>query len=380
MLIEDEDDLRAGLRVLSTPPPQPTERVERAVSRARAVRRRRAALAGAAVLMPAVALGAVALRPAPSPTLDLTNVLNWPERRDPDLAQIERNVLTEWAYGPTEALAPDETVRWLYSGRVPGTDSVVVAFATCRPGHCTRTVLAHGDQAEMAEHPKDDSSTDWLTQTRELAPGEPVGALSEYLDSAARPEEGPTTVLFVLAAPDAGQVTYTAPTREGSGSSSGPLTLTGGAFVRDVGYLEAPAVVTVVRADGSFAYQGRVGDEDSVGNARLIVGIDVPAGYADSGWSGGQLMSPLSSQDGALSRSAPHALFVRCVAASPLRVEMHGAKREVPCDGRVHRATPVVPPIMVEFRPGLGKQAAFEYHLDSDDPYTVYALALAKRV
>lgn len=367
-MLTDENDVRAALRDLSAvTPPQPDERADRAVRRAGRIRRRRAAGAAALVLLPGIAFGAWTLRPAPPP--DYTSVASWPDRRDPALRQYEEVALSEWLDSQVNELRPGESVRWLYSGRIAAANEIVVAFATCGPETCSRVVLSHDEAATAHAADPDTSVSNWVGETRELVPGEPMAPLSDYLSSADRPESGPRTVLFVLPAPDAARVTYVSPERAGRGGAAGTLEREGAAFVGDVGYLAADATITVRDADGDLLHEGRVGDAESHGHAEQIDGIDLGAGWDSTSTATGQLDDNGFHYEDA-TRDGPVALFVRCVGAGPVTAELNGRAETVPCDGQPHR---VAGPIRRD-------QSLAVFELRSDDPYVVFVAALAEPV
>ena len=369
-MITDENDLRSGLRALSgTLPPPPEARAEASVRRAHAIRRRRAAVTAAAVLLPAVAFGGWAtVRPEPKP--DYSSVLSWPDRRDPALRAYERVALDEWLDSQFNELNPGETVRWLYSGRIAEANEIVVAFATCTPTACSRVVLLHDDIASAAEGDPDPSVSEWIGETRELVAGEPMTPLSDYLWSVDRPETGFRTVLFVLPAPDAERVTFVSPERAGRGGVEGTLERQGAAFAGDVGYLAADATITVHDGDGDVRYEGRVGDDDALGSAEQIKGIDLGPGWDANMTTWGQLGRDGDHFENATG-SGPNALFVRCVGAAPIKAELNGRKKVVPCDGQPHHVAGPFPR-----SEGLFTSSS----LTSDDPYVVFVAALAEKV
>lgn len=370
-MITDENDLRSGLRALSgTLPPPPEARAEASVRRAHAIRRRRAAVTAVAVLVPGVAFGGWALRPEPAPKPDYSSVLSWPDRRDPALRRYERVALADWRDSQLNQLYPGETVRWLYSGRIAEANEIVVAFATCGPDACRQVVLLHDEEATALEDDGDSSMSNWVGETRELVAGAPMAPLSDYLASADRPDTGPRTVLFVLPAPDAARVSYVSPERAGRGGAEGTLERQGAAFVGDVGYLAADATITVRDADGDVRHEGRVGDDDAEGNAELIKEIDLGPGWDANTTAWGQLGRHGDHFENATG-SGPNALFVRCVGAAPIKAELNGRKKVVPCDGQPHHVAGPFPR-----SEGLFTSSS----LTSDDPYVVFVAALAERV
>lgn len=363
MLI-DEDDLRTGLRALAAaPPPQPADRVESSVRRAGTIRRRRAATVSLAVLGPAVALGALALIPAgdagPAP------LAKWPDRRDPALVATSEVALGEWLDRSRTPLGPDRRVRWLYAGRVPGADGVVVAFATCGPVGCDRVVGMLGPADATPDG--DPNSSEWLMDSRDLDPAAPPAPYTTYLDGP-RASNGPTNVVFVLAGPDAARVTWESPARMPGTGGSGELARAGGAFAANVGYLSAQATVTVYDGAGVVVHRGQVAGADRVPSARLLDGdLDPGPGWDVFTSMSGQLSYQDDFEDTTVDR--PYAVFVRCLGPGPMAVVLDGEETDATCDGRVRRVTPVRP----------APRDGVTTRLTAYDPFTVYEVAFAER-
>ena len=136
MLIQDENDLRAGLRALSAGTPgQPPARAEAAVGRARQLRRRRTAATAAAVVLPALLAGAVVTRASAPRRL--------PPAVDARLLPTAERVFTAW--DRDHDLRPGERVRWTHAWRYD-TRLVFAAFETCAGDVCSRRVFGHVDE------------------------------------------------------------------------------------------------------------------------------------------------------------------------------------------------------------------------------------------
>ncbi|HWL36934.1 MAG TPA: hypothetical protein VNQ77_12130 [Frankiaceae bacterium] len=363
MTIHDEQDLRERLLAVSAAtPPAPASRADSAVRRAAGIQRRRAAVAAVAVLVPAFVVGAVALRPAPS--VDYASPASWPDRRDPALADLEEPAVADWAN--SAGLAPGERVHWLWSGRVPATGYVVMAFAVCAEDTCGRTVLQYGDE-DLLREPGENA---WQTTSWDIAPGTPAPPLSEYLVTDATYRAGPRTVLFVLPAPDAAEVSYDSPARAGRGGAAGRLAPLDGAFAGDVGYLAEHATITVRDEGGRVRHTGLVGDEDSVGSAERIDTVAIPPGYDAVATQWNQIGTTPETNAHLNASRRERALFLRCAAIAPMRVVVNGVETQVRCDGITRMVAP----------PALPLGGTYEYTLSSDDPYAVYVATEAVAV
>lgn len=364
MRIDDENDLRTGLRALTAaPPPQPPDRALRSIAHARTIRRRRAAAASLAVLVPAVALGVLALVPArearPVP------LAKWPDRRDPALVATSEVALGEWLDRSSTPLGPDRRVRWLYAGRVPGVDGVFVAFATCGPVGCDRFVAMLGPADATPDG--DPNSSAWLMDSRDLDPAAPPAAYTRYLDGP-RTTNGPTNVVLAVAGPDAARVTWESPARRPGTGGSGELADAGGAFAANVGYLSDHATVTVYDRAGAVVHRGPVAGADRVPSARWLDGdLDPGPGWAVLSAMKGQLRYQDHSEDTTIDR--PYAVFVRCLGPGPMAVVLDGEETDATCDGRVRRVTPVRP----------APRGGVTTRLTAHDPFTVFEVVYAER-
>lgn len=367
MTIHDEQDLRDRLRAVSAAtPPAPPERVDAAVRLAGSIKRRRAAVAAVAVLVPAAAFGVGLTRPAPP--AGYASPASWPDRRDPALADLEEAAIASWR--DAGGLLPGERVRWLWSGRVPATGNVAMAFATCAGETCSRVVLQRGDE-DLLREPRL-PATSWDTTTWDVPPGGQAPPLSEYFETDATYDSGPRTVLFVLPSPDAAEVAYETPVRGEIGGAAGSLEPLRGAFTGDVGYLVGDATITVRDEGGTALYTGQVGDQDSVGSAELISGTDLPPGFEERTTDSGQVGRAFNGKGTERNARERLALFVRCAGRAPLDVTFEGQEERVPCDGATHQVGDVTP-----FHAPFD---VFEYRAVSTDPYAVYAATLAEPV
>ena len=369
MLIDDENDLRAGLRALTADPPaQPVDRVDAAVRRAGAIRRRRAAVTAVAMLLPAAGFGTRHLLPDPGRAF--TPVAEWPDARDRSLDRYAAEALREWDERYDTDLAPGETVRWLYSGRVPGTESIVVAFATCVVDRCGRLVLLHGLTKDVGTPDGDRSFSHWTGETRAIDPDAEPAPLSAYYWGADA-GRGSTNVVFVLAGPDAARVTYESPARRPGTGGSGEIPRAGAVFAADVGYLSAPATITVRDRDGDVRYRGPVGTPDDIPSVPRVDHVDPGPRYdVDLSMSGQLSDGDDSLRHGSLG-AGRYVVFVRCLGDRALRVTVEGVPHRTPCDGRARRVTAPFP------KP---RDRWLEIELRTSDRYTAFALAVARVV
>lgn len=365
MLIDDENDLRAGLRALTAATPaQPAERVDRAVGRARRIRQRRAALATAAVVLPAAVIG-LRLTAAP-PAADDATVLGWPVHRDPELAAYEENAWGEWRFH--HEVPSGEGVRFLWSARLPGAGerTIGVAFATCSADACSRAVLLTATESHAAEPPADDGANFWLGDAREIDQRVGLTPLSTYAVS-----DGGGNTLLVLAGPDAQRVAWSSPSkRPGTGGAGEVAPLGGGAFVQDVGYLSAHTTITVYDATGAVRHEGRAGGPTEVPLAPMVVDVEVPPTHQEVSAFAGQASAPFTSVEGA-AKPGRYAVFARCLGTAPLRVVVGSATGQVVCDGTTRLAIAEVP---------LPDGAGYEVEVTSEDPFTSFAVAMAEPV
>ena len=365
MLVGDEDDLRGGLRALSSaPPPPPDDRVAASVRRARQIRRRRAAAASVAVLVPAVLVGTRLAWPAPERRV--TPVAQWPDARDRSLDAYGDLALAAWSER-SGGLFPGESVRWLYSGRVPQTDTpqVVVVFATCTADACSRLVMQHAVEEDARDPDDDRSMSSWGGETYDLVSGAPAPPVSAYL-AGFEQERGTTNVLFVYAGPDAARVTYASPAHRPATGGSGDLPRSRTAFAGEVGYLSAPATITVFDIEGDVIHQGVAGEPGDVPRVRRVDEVEIPPGFD-------RLMATSGQADGRTgfgnhAADAPYAVFARCRGDAPLELSVDGRAYRVTCDDRQRQVTPVLP------KP---RDRAYLIEIDSDDPFTAYAIAVA---
>jgi hypothetical protein len=368
----DEQDLRSGLRALTREaPPAPPARAEGAVRRSVRIRRTRAAaslVVVAALAAPVTLVLADGGERAARPTS--AGVGGWPDRREDGLADRYDEAVRQYA---REVRPPGagETVRPLYSGVVPGANSVAVAFAYCGPDTCSRAVLGTTD-SDVGYGPQTPQEVPWVWVTREVRDG----ALSAPLASlvAAEPNlddrRGSQNVVLVVAPPGAYEGTWSSEGRAGVGASQGPLVERDRAFFAMVGFVSGPVTVRLVDARGQALAEGLVGDLDSpsgVGNGAL----PNPPAAPDPTKAHHSVASQIGPRESATWEQpfpgGRYTVVARCDGAQPMRVSGPGLLGLAPCDGRPHRFDATTPA-------PAGKLAIT---VSSKDPYTTYAFVIA---
>jgi hypothetical protein len=369
MLIDDEQDLRAGLHALTAAPaPLRPGLAERSVRRAHAARVRRLGVSAVAVAAVAVAVPLAVPHPAPRPPAPLAeSLLSWPDLRDPAWKPAADVALAEYLDFPgNEGNAAD--VRWLYAGEVPGSaDFVAVAWAFCPDGRCTRVVLAEANREDALTRDGDPSSSSWGTHDGDVLPEAPQAPLAAYLPG--RGARGATSVVLAVVPPGTTGVSWSAPALRAGTGGSGTLAPSGGVFVGDIGYLSAPARLSLT---GPVPYEGPValpGDEETqVGQAPALKQLTVPAPYERASAGSGQTDQPISYQDES-QRGSRVVVVARCEGTAPLRATLNGRKaRPLPCDG-LQRT-------LFADQPARRPQ---DLMIEGEDPYASYAFAVGYR-
>jgi hypothetical protein len=374
MLIEDERDLRAGLRALSAAGVPPPDLAERSAARARSRRRQRVTFTGAlvagaaAVLLLPVVLPQVSPRPIRPATTMSTSLRTWPDLRVPAWTAAADVALAEYEKSQIHVRPPDTHVRWLYANLVPGTDEVVVAWAYCGAVECPRVVLAQAQQGEALLHDDDPSSSYWSNSTGDIGTESPIAPLSTYLNGRAG-DRGDTTVVLAVVPPGTQEVAYETPRGRAGSGGSGTLRPALRAFVGDIGYVTHP---TVLHLRGSVKYSGQVGvpaddhEHPRVGNAPDVAEVKVPAAYRQGMATRLQMGSTLvlsdQSPDGRLS------VFTRCEGSGPLVITYRHGGYAIACDGK---QTEIVLDEHVKGR--------VEVAISGGDAYTSAAVALGYR-
>lgn len=235
-------DELAGLT--SAQPTQPADRLTAVTGRARALRRRRAAAAGLAVLALGVAGAGVVQLAEPAPVRYVaTPADDWPDRSEPDAEDLGFSAFTEW-FGPEDGT--DAHLRWLYRGvvRLPAGAKVVADFIATKD-YVTYLVQAEIDRSDLADNGTvlDPTRTWGYVTTLDLATVRTAPSHLEHHFSDAR-----SSVVVDLESPTARRVgwrfvpvPYAPPSPDGT---SGTISSDDGVFLVDVGPLTGPLTVT----------------------------------------------------------------------------------------------------------------------------------------
>jgi hypothetical protein len=361
----DENDLREGLRALTAAAPASPHLVDRSVGRAARIRRRRmTALAVATVVAVAVPATTVRLaaneRRTPAAHTP-TTIRDWPRHIDPALQPYLDRAISDYLRPGAFHEAEGDPVP-LFAADVPGTDEVAVAFALCHE-ECTAAVLSFATKSSALEDTGDPGVSNWISITRDVVGGVPVAPLATYL----RPSDNrPGNVLVVLGPPETAAVSWTSEPKRPDTGGSGRLDPFGGAFAGSVGYLSAPAKLSLLDAKGRLVAAGTAGTDTLLPAVPPVDAPALPAGWELAGGAGGQLENGSTS----LIDSSPggaSAVFVVCDGFRPVAVVVAGVNASAPCDRQAHQ---------IDFPPV--RSGDLEVHL-SGDPYTAYHFVLAKR-
>lgn len=366
MVDRDEAALREGFRVLDTLVAPARPDLADVVLGRLARRRARRTTLRVAVTSLAVGLVVTVAGTAPSENAEdvaTSPVLAWRAFRDPALDGESQRAVAAWQGAGGGMLRPGESLRWLYSARVPGTEEVAVAFATCVAEHCDRVVIAHADRRDLANPGIEDDEA-WVVTTQHLS-GSTDPVLAAFLDGPGVNDRGPTNVILVVAPPATARVTYTA------GGRTHDLPRAGGAFAGNVGYLDARVSVTALDADGRVVAAAPVGGagDSGVPNVRWVPLPEVPRRYRVIGLSRGQMRDPFLYSRNRPATRKHFVVFARCEGQFEMGFTVLGETHLLRCDGRTRRliAEKVIPAEGIAFSMG------------SNDPFTVYSVAIAER-
>lgn len=348
----DDDDLREGLRSLATAaPPQPPDRAADAIGRAGGIRRRRAVLAAAAVLVPVLAAGAV-LR---GPMRDEARPAGVPDAVDRSLVPLVEGLVEEW--DRFNDLGPGEEVRWVYAGRLlEGTDVLLAAFETCAGDRCTRRIFGAMTEADLR------AGKAWGYHRRAIDRGSAWAPYTAY-DFHVRALNGRRFVV-VLGGDAADRVTYAARILGARVTVSGELRqVADDVFVAPMPDDTHELSVRAYDGDDLVFSGGTDGSVDS----ELVDPPVVKDGYAIGPAVDGEVDAG-AGEHRLYAGEAGFALLVRCGGAA-LRLTVNGAPYTAVCDDR--------PQVVVSALPEP-VEGGYAVTVEAD-ARAVYQMALARR-